>query len=91
MEKEEIFVVFLLFKKYRINTLLNFIHGICLAVTLEEDPQVWLDYANTLQKQEKAVFGLLRVTTSSGKQYIDVSEACIFVETGAEKKKIKKK
>lgn len=89
MEKEEIFVVFLLFKKYRINTLLNFIHGICLAVTLEEDPQLWLDYANTLQKQEEAIFRLLQVAASSGKQDIDLSKACIFIETGMKKKKNK--
>lgn len=67
MEKKEIFVVFLLFKKYGTNTLLNCTHRICLAVTLEEDPQLWLDYANTLQKQEEAIFRLLQVAASSGK------------------------
>lgn len=73
MEKEEIFAMFILFKIYWTNTIFNCIQGICMALTLEEDSQVWLNYANALQQQENAVFRFLRYAASSGKKDKDVS------------------
>lgn len=87
MEKEEIFAMFLLFKKYGMNAILNCMQGICMALNLEEDPQLLLDYANAVQQQEEVVYCFLQYTTSYGEKDKDVSVAFGFVETGTVMKK----
>lgn len=80
MEKEEIFTVYLLFKRYGPSTLLNCMHGICLAEAIEDNPQSWLDYANTLQKHEESIYCMLRAVATTGKQDAEVAEAYTVVE-----------
>lgn len=86
MEKEKIMVVYLLFMRYDPSTLLNCIHGICLAEAIEDNLQSWLEYANALQKQEESVNRMLGVAANSSKHEADVIEAYTMVEKGGMKK-----